>query len=723
MLKVSVLAHQSVMDDLVAVMQRCGAIDIETAPEDMPTVELPHDDQRLREIEEHLAFVTFIRDFLGRYHVATQPFGAFVSEKIHLGTEEYLSLSADASVMELYRRCEDISSRSAALERNRQRLLHLAAELAPWETLNVRLERLRGTGTVSVFAGTVPAARVPYIRQLLRDTTLYVSVEQLPSVGGRSAWVVMAHHSVLKEVRDALALTDFAEVTFPGLSDYPAAERSRALAEAEAGAAELRALDASARELAADHYRTSVALVEAVASKLDSLMVRERFGTTERTFALTGWVRTSRAEELRDALLPFDGAADLSLEAPGEADQPPVVLENPWFIRPFETLTDLYGLPRYDELDPTPLLAPFFLIFFSICIGDVGYGAMLIAGAWAIKNRIDVAPGVKRFMELLMFGGAGAMVAGVLFGSYFALDFGIVKSALPFLGPLQLIDPLAELPTFLIATVALGLTQVLFGVLIAAYDLARRGDRASAFSDQFSTVLLFAAIALAVAVPAVRSPAIWLGIGVTVLLKGRTVEAAVNAEGTPAWDKALGVVWLATALAALAAWSFGSSLQLGWVLLGVTAVGLAVSRAVRKALVALLGGLYAVYGMSAFIGDVLSYTRLAALGLSGALVGMVFNTLAGLVIGGAAGLFEKGGVAIIGGVTVVLLASLVFVIGHVFNVVINLLGAFVHPARLQFVEFFSKFYEGGGRAFRPFAHRTKSLVLHAGDIRQEGAGS
>jgi V/A-type H+-transporting ATPase subunit I len=102
---------------------------------------------------------------------------------------------------------------------------------------------------------------------------------------------------------------------------------------------------------------------------------------------------------------------------------------------------------------------------------------------------------------------------------------------------------------------------------------------------------------------------------------------------------------------------------------------------------------------------------------------MVFNQLAGIVMGGATGLFEKGGLSLAGGVAVVLLASAVFVVGHVFNVVINLLGAFVHPARLQFVEFFSKFYEGGGRAFRPFARRTKSLVLHAGTARQEGAGT
>jgi len=156
------------------------------------------------------------------------------------------------------------------------------------------------------------------------------------------------------------------------------------------------------------------------------------------------------------------------------------------------------------------------------------------------------------------------------------------------------------------------------------------------------------------------------------------------------------------------------------VILGVSVVGAIVSKTARSAVVGLLGGLYAVYGMSAFVGDTLSYTRLAALGLSGALVGFVFNILAGLVMEPAAGLIAGGGAGIVLGVLVGVLAAAIFVGGHIFNVVINLLGAFVHPARLQFVEFFSKFYEAGGQPFAPFRVRTDSLVLEAGGAGSEG---
>jgi V/A-type H+-transporting ATPase subunit I len=214
-----------------------------------------------------------------------------------------------------------------------------------------------------------------------------------------------------------------------------------------------------------------------------------------------------------------------------------------------------------------------------------------------------------------------------------------------------------------------------------------------------------------------------VGLLGTMLLQGRTLEAALNGKDRPAWDRAFGWAWLAAMLAWVVSLAAGGPAAVLWVLLGITLVGLVVSKAVRRCVVSLLGGAYAVYGMSAFLGDILSYTRLAALGLSGALVGMVFNILAGLVWGPVIGLWSAGGLGWIGAVLVAVMAAVVFVFGHVFNVVINLLGAFVHPARLQFVEFFSKFYEGGGRPFAPFRFATRSVVLHAGAVRQEGAGS
>ena len=724
MMKVTVLAHRSALGDVVAALQSAGAVEITSVGEGLQPLAITTDHDRVRELEEALADASFVRDFLGRHHTSTQPFGAFVGEKIHLSEDEYDALVADESARALYGECEDISARIATAEREIARLRDLAHELHPWEGLHLQISQWQGTPHIALLAGVVHANEGVAIRQRLRDISPHVTVEELESVGGRAAWVVMAHRSVIDEVRSALALVGFQETAFSELDDYPAEERQRALERADELEGEVAVLSERARVLAAERYAEAYARAEAIGSQLDAITVRERFGSTDRTAVISGWVKASRRDALESALAPFGDATDLTLEEPGEDDRPPVELENPRLLRPFEVLTELYGLPRYDEMDPTPLLAPFFLTFFAICVGDVGYGLMLIAGAWFIKHRIDVAPGVKKFMDLLMTGGAGAMVAGVLTGSYFALDFdSVIAPNVPFLAGLRIIDPLAELQTFLLFCIALGVAQIIFGVLVAAWDLARRGDRVGAVSEQLSTLLLFGSLAVAVLVPSFTMVAIALGVAVTAIFKGRALEVAVRKTEAPLWDRALASLWLLGLLAALTVWATGSGPALGWPLLGLTVVALAASRATRRTVVAVLGGAYAVYGMSSFLGDILSYTRLAALGLSSSLVGFVFNLMAGMVIGGAGARFAEGGIGILWGTIIVALGSLVFVFGHVFNVVINLLGAFVHPARLQFVEFFSKFYEGGGKAHRPFEKRAKSLVVHAGTVRQEGAGS
>lgn len=724
MSKVEVVGHQPVLDDVLAALQRAGAVQVEASPEEIATAELHPDDQRLRGLEESAADAKFVREFLGRYHKSTQPFSTFVSEKIHIPLDDFVDLDVDYELRHLYQQCSDIADRLASGKREKVRLQALVRDLEPWSNVRIQIARWADTQRVMLVIGTVPSADSERIRAMLREVSPLVSVAEYGGVGLRQAWIVLAYRDEVEAVRTALAPTQFCEIAFPGLADYPAEESADAsdrIAEIEA---ELTEAEGQARELSKRFYAHSVTIAEAIDGARTSAHLLEHVGSTERAFTITGWVRTSSSGELEQALAPWADALDVELRAPLDSENPPVELDNPRFLKPFEVLTDLYGRPAYREIDPTPLLAPFFLLFFAICISDVGYGAMLIAGSWLIKTKLDVAPGVKRFCDLMMLGGAAAMVIGVAFGSYFALP---VESLPAFMRAVILIDPLAQLPTFLLITIGLGVVQVFFGVGISAYDSFRRGDPGTAVFEQLSTIFFFAMIAVcAVGYSAGNTElgraALVVGLLGTMLMQGRTFDAALKGGDLPTWDRWAGRVWLLALLAWTISLAAGGPAWVLWALLGYTFVGLFVSKGVRMCLVSFLGGAYAVYGMSAFLGDILSYTRLAALGLSGALVGMVFNVLAKMVWEPVGGLWASGGLGWLWAVLVLLAAASIFVFGHTFNVVINLLGAFVHPARLQFVEFFSKFYEGGGRPLAPFRFATRSVVLSAGDAGlKEGA--
>jgi len=657
MLKVSLIGHRSVLDECIHLVQRAGVVEVtvtEFAAEEVNPLE--PDQARLNELEEKTARASFVRDFLRRFHTPDVPFASLISEKVHLSVTEYERLVDEECLGELCVECDDMAERLAVNEREQARLRHLAHDLAPWDGLHLQISQWKGTEHVALFNGTVPVARSAEIRQTLREEVTDVSVAEVGTAGPLEAWVVMAYRDSLEDVRSILALTEFVEVSFPGLDDYPAEERSRALATLEQLEKEHAEIEVKATELAAEYYHRAVALVQSLSTRKDAEEARACLHASERTFFVTGWVPERRREELFAALAPLEPGVDLTFAEPDVGDSVPVELINPRILKPFEVLTDLYGRPVYGDIDPTPLLAGFFFLFFGITIGDVGYGLMLLGGAWFVKNRLDVAAGVRKFMDLVMLGGISSMLVGVATRGYFALP----EEALPpFLQYEPLIDPLGQLELFLVLSVVLGVIQVSFGVLVSAYRRWQQGDVAGAVFEDLTTIAMFLAVGMAVAWSEYAGAILAWSFGVVVVLKGRIVERIV------------------------------------------------VDRSATGALAGVGKGLLGLYGLVGYTSDFLSYTRLAALGLASLLVGDVMNRIAGLVSGAPYG-------------TGLLAAALILIVGHTFNVLINLLGGFIHSMRLQFVEFFGKFYEGSGRPYAPFAPRTKSVVLHPDPGAPEG---
>ena len=656
MKRVEILGHSSVVEGVVDALQAAGVVEVTVAQSEAGGITpLSVDAARIRAAEEKLARSRFVESFLARFHTSEQPLSMFVTEKVHLDAGEYWNLASDAAEAEftaLLEAVQSLADEGAQLGREEIRLTELLEALEPWRGLDLPIDSWEGTEHVALFTGTVPTAQSEAIRQRLRELSDLVSVHEVAGDSARQGWVVLAHREVEPQVREMLFTADFTEVDFPELFDTAAVEIARAEAEIVAAKERHEVVRQAAVDLGTSKWAFAHAFEQRALSEYDALTARENFLSTQNTFLISGWSKEAQLAEVEGALAPFSTEVDVAFSDPVAGDEPPVALDNPKWLKPFEVLVDLYGRPGYTELDPTLAMAPFFFLFFGMCLGDFAYGAILVAGALIIKNRLDVAPGVKRFMDLLAFGGVASMMWGLVTRSFFALP----AAKLPaFLRYEPLLDPGSELITLLVLTVILGVIHVGFGVILAIRANLRRGNYLEVVTDQGSTLVFIAGlvvISLAVAKVLPSSwtlPTLSFIVAQLVLLQGGLIESILGHN--PRWQIAL----------------------------------------------VPFKGFLGLYGMVGYASDFLSYTRLAALGLASMYVGDAMNRLVELV-------WPIPVAGVVFGVAI-------FVVGHLFNLVINLLGAFVHPTRLQFVEFFGKFYTAGGRVFKPLAVRDKQLVL------------
>ncbi len=371
---------------------------------------------------------------------------------------------------------------------------------------------------------------------------------------------------------------------------------------------------------------------------------------TDYTFVIRGFVKAKEIDKLRRGLSEFSELL-VTDEEPGVDDDPPVYLENPPLLRPFEVITNIFGFPKYNEIDPTPILAPFFWIFFGICLGDAVYGIILAVGCYFFLKTQKLADGGQKLVRLLMYSGVSTILMGALMGSWFAdlptVFFGgtvierLAKSV-------AVLDPIGDPLTLLVISFILGIIQVWVGILVKMYGLILSGDVKEAILSQGSWGILIPGL--------------------------------------------MGVI-------AQKAGILNSSIPLYVMYLGALMVMYSASRGQKNILLKPFAGLYGLYSIVGYFSDTMSYSRLLALGLASAVIGVVVNKIAELVV---------GMVPVIGWVFV----PIILLGGHVFNLVINVLGSFIHAGRLQFVEFFTKFFEGGGRPFKPLKRVSDNVSLN-----------
>jgi V/A-type H+/Na+-transporting ATPase subunit I len=658
MSKVSVLAPADARDELVERLHSLGAVHVvdfdpgNQEEEPPPGTYLEPDTRQLRLA---LARAEFILQLFERLETAKKGLlASFIQEKVHLTMEEFLAVEGGTDLEGIYREMESIDIEIRRVDSDISKLRGELESLRPWRDFDYPLGEAKALREVEFHLVVIPNQNLPGWEKEM-DTLCPLAVwEAIEREGERLYLAVAVHRSSAEDFSSLASEYDLEQVELEGKEGTVQEEISLVEGRLTAHDEEKEGLEKRIREKS--HLKPSVlALKECLENHLMKEEVKGKFLHTRKVVGLQGWIEESRIEEMREGLGELGETMDVGFSSPAEQDSPPTLMVNRPRIRPAETLVQLFGVPSHAETDPTPFVAPFFILFFGMCIGDVGYGAILALAFWLGLKKLDVSENTRKFLCLFMYCGIVSIVVGILTAGYFGIDSYLVAingeaSGLPgFFKFPGTMDLLYEPIPFMLICLALGLIHISIGVAIEMRDNMRHNSVWLGICEQGTTLLSWLGLAIL---------AIGFGAGLEIV---STIGMVVLIAGVA------GVIFLSNISSKSIAGKF-------------------------------FGGLYNLYGLFAStIGDVASYLRLYALGLATIAIATVINIMAGLV----------WGLPILG----IVLLALVLLGGHLFNLAVSFLSAFVHPLRLQYVEFFGKFYEDGGEPFDPLALRTNRIVI------------
>lgn len=515
----------------------------------------------------------------------------------------------------------------AALEAQHSKLLTQRAALAPWLELNIPLDTASTQEMVVQFGTVTAGVELEQVQRAVEGASELAQLTQASVDRDVRYCLLVCHTSAQEEVLQALRDFGWSRMNLSGWTGTAKENDQRIAQELEQNEQETAQAEQQLAQL--------TSLAEPIRQAADRASVRinreegrSRLLDTEKTFLLEGWVPAEKWPELESQLKNYPCAWELRDPTEEEYPKVPVKLKNNWFTRPLSMVTEMYSLPAYNGLDPNPLMAPFFILFYGIMMADMGYGLLMMIASVVVLKKSRPRAGMHNFFALLGLCGVSTFIMGAVTGGFFG-DF--IPQLLKLINPEStfvwfwptLFTPLEDTMMILVGAMALGFVQILVGMAISFVKKLRRGQVMDAIWEEVTWWVVFAGLALAI-----------LGVTNLVIILGGVMVVA----GPILTEKGVGKI------------------------------------------TGIFGSLY--NHVTGYFGDILSYSRLMALMLAGSVIAQVFNTLG----------------AIPGNVVIFIIISM---LGNALNFALNLLGCYVHDLRLQCLEYFNKFYEDGGKPFRP----------------------
>ena len=526
----------------------------------------------------------------------------------------------------------------------------LVQSMKPWEALDIMMASKR-TLTSRIFIGTfnknLTAEKITELIKVQAPETEDVAVEVVSSEKLLTCAVIVCHSSsadVLSKALESIGFI-FNENNSPALPRKIIEDTEKEIVQLETEASILKKKISEYVK----NYDDIRFLYDHLTAQIDKYSAIELAATTESVFFISGYVPQREAEELRFAVEnKYNGYFNVS-EPDYENPDVPVLLENGSFASGVEGITEMYSPVSNKDVDPNPVMAFFYYAFFGLMLSDAGYGILMVLFAIFADKKLKASGGFKKTVNLAFYSGISSIIFGALFGGWFGDLIPVVCTN--FLGmenPPQLalwLDPVTNSIKLLVYCLGFGILHLFAGLLLNAYKLIKSKNYTAAVFDT---------------------------VPVMIFVCGFAVFGADFLVEVPEAIKSIGNKML---------------------IVGAAAIVLTAGRSAKNIIGKFGAGLYALYNTaSGYLGDILSYSRLLALGLVTGVIASSINLMATM---------PKNP----------FLFVLIFIIGHTINIAINLIGTYVHTNRLQYVEFFSKFYEGEGTVFTPFRLNTKHFII------------
>jgi len=570
-----------------------------------------------------------------------------------VGSASVLKAKIEKDLPAIEGEVEALTSKRSRLETQAKELEQKVAELTPFSDVPVNMGLLRGYQRFSVLAGFVA-----------REVTLDLPSEVYFAKGKgkeKGFIIVVVPADRRSDVERALQEAAFQSVPIPEETGDPKGRIAEYTATIAKLREEISGIAATLSELKQKHAEFLVACEEFLRAEVEKTEAPLRFATTRQTFVAEGWVPTADVESISDDLTTVTGGKIFVTVLPTdlEHDSVPVEYNNPSFAKPAQLLMDVYSRPKYTEVDPTLMLAIVFPVFFGLILGDAGYGLILLVMCFGLRKFLKGDEG-RQFLTVLRNASISSIVFGLLFSEF--LGFELPWSPIIFSRHLNIGSGAeaggnsAAIPQLMVLSIWIGILHITLGRVLGMVNHARQdhGDhRIKAVMANFGWLAVMWGIIIA----------IWSMFPMPLM---------PDLTGLPAVD------------------GFKIGMIAGAVLVLVGVICIARDSFLE------------VVELPTIISHVLSYARLVAVGLSSVAIAMVVNFMAISMFIGP----QLEHLSIVG-ILIIIVGVVIFLAGHALNTALGILGGGLHSIRLHYVEFFTKFYKGGGKKYNPFGMKRR----------------